>query len=1001
MSTEASTSHLTTPSNADHINEAINAVLASSSCISSSQPTDFHHLSSPVSAYHHASSSSTTEMAYVSTRCSSQQPFTDLPENLMDNSSTPPLESLARDERRAVPPAPATSVSVAALDVGGASSGHHQQQHGAATAVFASLTPVDVPGFHGSLGGGTVSAMQSSLNGISTTFEIKSVGSVPSIRHLFSSTSGGGGGGTVSIAGSGCTANGPTLVSTSCGGIITAVPGYLAVKIDPHGHQHSGENSMFSNNINNSSATLNVVGASSSLLSPAQLGLQSCNSLNLSNISSSPGDFLSLTPSTVYVQPINQNGQLQFVKLNLSSSPSSVTATEPVLVSSGTSRSLKRPSTVNTVDLANTLIATMLQEQEQQQNLDSGGQHSNSNNNTTQMKSHNRNDELPQVYVVKQGNDKWNLLSTSLDQDQEWTYVLDNPRVQVQDTDGSRNGFIQGVASSSSENNDISIINSSSSAAARRGSTASGQNVIVNVACGASGGGAASSSSTAAKKRSHASSASMAHLQGATVAELNAALKAAAENDEADEDIFIDTKDLCNRIAYELKAHSIPQAVFAERVLCRSQGTLSDLLRNPKPWNKLKSGRETFRRMYYWLKMPLQQRMSLLDTLNELDTGAAIAGAIGIKPVPSKPPNISTSFGATVAASLAPLPIIPVVIDDMLFNDSELDEFDDAVAAAAAAIGDDLSGGDDQENSGGGGRNTRPSGTPSRKSIKRPRLVFTDIQKRTLQAIFKETQRPSREMQQTIAEHLGLDLSTVQNFFMNARRRSRLDLTTIDDGGSAPYPYQQVRTVTPPPTTPSPPYIDGGRLDDDELLIPSTNRTPHESKRRQRKATQNLDGSMTTSRKQRGAPFSISVVNAPPTDSNNTAALCYTTDMGDEIVAMESASPPPPSNAMPLGLSVRATMPHPGHVHQPLAAAQPSTSSDAVVSRDYGASSGVTLSATTTTSVAGGVKIVQMKIIPANELSAASVSRTSDPSVSTSVSNSNGNNNSVGVTRVS
>lgn len=42
----------------------------------------------------------------------------------------------------------------------------------------------------------------------------------------------------------------------------------------------------------------------------------------------------------------------------------------------------------------------------------------------------------------------------------------------------------------------------------------------------------------------------------------------ASGEDEGD-DIYIDTKELCNRIAYELKAHSIPQAVFAERVLCR------------------------------------------------------------------------------------------------------------------------------------------------------------------------------------------------------------------------------------------------------------------------------------------------------------------------------------------------------------------------------------------------------------------------------------------------
>ncbi|KAK0394397.1 hypothetical protein QR680_000714 [Steinernema hermaphroditum] len=84
-------------------------------------------------------------------------------------------------------------------------------------------------------------------------------------------------------------------------------------------------------------------------------------------------------------------------------------------------------------------------------------------------------------------------------------------------------------------------------------------------------------------------------------------------NAEIDDDIYIDTKDLCKRIAFELKQHSIPQAIFAERILCRSQGTLSDLLRNPKPWNKLKSGRETFRRMYNWVQQPLHQRLAILD----------------------------------------------------------------------------------------------------------------------------------------------------------------------------------------------------------------------------------------------------------------------------------------------------------------------------------------------------------------------------------------------------
>ena len=87
---------------------------------------------------------------------------------------------------------------------------------------------------------------------------------------------------------------------------------------------------------------------------------------------------------------------------------------------------------------------------------------------------------------------------------------------------------------------------------------------------------------------------------------------------------------------------------------------------------------------------------------------------------------------------------------------------------------------------------------------KKPRLVFTDIQRRTLLAIFKETRRPNKDMQATIADQLGLKVSTVANFFMNARRRS-LD-KYLDDpvvpGGSArpvqhgPPPSQQMPAGT-------------------------------------------------------------------------------------------------------------------------------------------------------------------------------------------------------------
>ncbi|KAI4532887.1 hypothetical protein MG293_017295 [Ovis ammon polii] len=149
----------------------------------------------------------------------------------------------------------------------------------------------------------------------------------------------------------------------------------------------------------------------------------------------------------------------------------------------------------------------------------------------------------------------------------------------------------------------------------------------------------------------------------------------------------INTKEVAQRITAELKRYSIPQAIFAQRVLCRSQGTLSDLLRNPKPWSKLKSGRETFRRMWKWLQEPEFQRMSALR----------LAACKRKEQEPNKDRN---------------------------------------------------------------------------NSQKKSRLVFTDLQRRTLFAIFKENKRPSKEMQITISQQLGLELTTVSNFFMNARRRS-------------------------------------------------------------------------------------------------------------------------------------------------------------------------------------------------------------------------------------
>ncbi|KAG5307014.1 ONEC2 protein, partial [Acromyrmex insinuator] len=164
----------------------------------------------------------------------------------------------------------------------------------------------------------------------------------------------------------------------------------------------------------------------------------------------------------------------------------------------------------------------------------------------------------------------------------------------------------------------------------------------------------------------------------------------AAGNGGAGEVEEINTKELAQRISAELKRYSIPQAIFAQRVLCRSQGTLSDLLRNPKPWSKLKSGRETFRRMWKWLQEPEFQRMSALRL-------AALS-------------NCSESGGEPDAMLDMHHPGTGIDSHHPQFHNSYACKRKDEMANQA--------------------EHQQPA-------PKKPRLVFTDLQRRTLQAIFK------------------------------------------------------------------------------------------------------------------------------------------------------------------------------------------------------------------------------------------------------------------------
>ena len=63
----------------------------------------------------------------------------------------------------------------------------------------------------------------------------------------------------------------------------------------------------------------------------------------------------------------------------------------------------------------------------------------------------------------------------------------------------------------------------------------------------------------------------------------------------------LNTSDIAHKVRDLLSVHNIGQRLFAKSVLGLSQGTVSELLSKPKPWDKLtEKGRESYRKMHVW-----------------------------------------------------------------------------------------------------------------------------------------------------------------------------------------------------------------------------------------------------------------------------------------------------------------------------------------------------------------------------------------------------------------
>ena len=63
----------------------------------------------------------------------------------------------------------------------------------------------------------------------------------------------------------------------------------------------------------------------------------------------------------------------------------------------------------------------------------------------------------------------------------------------------------------------------------------------------------------------------------------------------------LDTLHISRKVRELLSIHNIGQRLFAKYVLGLSQGTVSELLSKPKPWDKLtEKGRDSYRKMHAW-----------------------------------------------------------------------------------------------------------------------------------------------------------------------------------------------------------------------------------------------------------------------------------------------------------------------------------------------------------------------------------------------------------------
>ncbi|XP_031433570.1 homeobox protein cut-like 1 isoform X2 [Clupea harengus] len=177
----------------------------------------------------------------------------------------------------------------------------------------------------------------------------------------------------------------------------------------------------------------------------------------------------------------------------------------------------------------------------------------------------------------------------------------------------------------------------------------------------------------------------------------------------------LDTLNITRRVKEVLNSNNLGQRLFGEMILGLTQGSVSDLLARPKPWNKLSlKGREPFIRMQLWLKDP--QNVEKLREMKKMDNRAYLKRAHHL---------LSSGFD----------------------RDSPANTSD---------IGPCL-------------ESSHPG------QAKKTRVVLATQEKEALKRAYQLEPYPSQSTIERLAAQLGLRISTVINWFHNYRSRMRRD----------------------------------------------------------------------------------------------------------------------------------------------------------------------------------------------------------------------------------